>query len=382
MGAISLEHEYKLLAVEVFNFMTLKGAHRFEMDESGILNLCGYNDSGKSAFTRACEIIMYDAYPNEQVNYITDGESNFGIGFEFGNGADIISINKYKYSDGKSVWEMLRNDEVIFTNRLADGIAAMDGVPDPIKRYLGVIEDEATDSELNVRRNSDKLLLVDTSGGDNYKIINAILRCDVLAEVVRRLNEDRNKLQTEISSKATEMATLKNEYNSITVLDEDDILFLSQSYENLSANKTRLEYLFTIKEQSDFLNQISEPEEVSIVDTGRLQLVEEILSLSERLSIPVFEECSHTDISRLKALEEIKYLFASQDVVVPPEASTMDASRLAEIRSVGQAYNAYWHAVNEANRVIAEHEEAIAEMTKLSQIHNFKICKSCGTVVA
>ena len=55
------EHQSKIVSIKIENFMSIKNA-LLEFDESNIISLCGYNDSGKSAITRLLEVMFYNTY--------------------------------------------------------------------------------------------------------------------------------------------------------------------------------------------------------------------------------------------------------------------------------------------------------------------------------
>ena len=46
-----VEHQSKVVSLKIENFMSIKEG-LIEFDDSNIISLCGYNDSGKSAITR------------------------------------------------------------------------------------------------------------------------------------------------------------------------------------------------------------------------------------------------------------------------------------------------------------------------------------------
>jgi hypothetical protein len=369
--------ESKLVAIEIQNFMSL-GHARLEFDESGILNLCGYNDSGKSAATRALEVVFYDAYSSDQVNFIQDDTDHFGIGLEFSDG---VSINKYKYTTGKSVWEMMKGSEMLYTNRVANGISALTDIPDAIKNYLGVVKDEFTDEQLNVRRNTNRLFLIETTGGDNYKIINSVLRCDILAESSKRMNEDRNKIQSEFTEKASSSRTLKLELEGIVVVDDATLLTIKTGSENLAASKQRIEYLSSIATQKGLMDSFIIHDELPLIDTSRITELESILQLKKVAEIPIYTECSIIDTDRINLLSEIIQLRTALDVIIPPELPFIAVDRFNDIVNAGKAYNDLWHSTNTLNNTIQEHDAILKELSALSCEHGFKICKSCGTVV-
>lgn len=369
----------KLVAIEALNFMSIKEA-RVEFDETGILNLTGYNDSGKSAITRLLEVIFYDAYQNEQVNFIHDGEEMFGAGVEFDDG---VSINKYKYKTGKSVWEMMKDDEVIYTNKLANGIAAMSGVPEPIQKYVNVVEDEYTGEKLNIRRNSDKLFLVGMSGGDVYKIINAVLHCDTLAETVKRLNEDRNKVQSELASKSTQLDTLRTEVKNLKVIDEQVLTTLKGKHENLALTSQRLESVISIANQKDQISTLEPHPELTLLDTQRYYDIQNVMQAKagvDKHEQDLPPELTVLDTDRLRQLQTINELRQQLDVQVNPELIPIDMQRINDIKQIGRLYNDYYHNSTELANIDTQLQETQHQLHHLSQEHGFKICDNCGTV--
>jgi hypothetical protein len=356
---------------------------RLEFDESGIINIVGYNDIGKSAITRALEIIFYDAYSTEQINFIHDGKEYSGIGVEFDDG---VAINKYKYSrvhsaSGQSVWEMLQDGKVIYTNRLTDGIASMQGIPEPISQYLGVVKDDQTGEKLNVRRNTDKLFLINTSGSDNYKIINTVLRSEILADSVRRLNEDRNKLQSELASKVTSSQTLKGELNNLVVLNEDMISSLRSDIESLKGNKLRLEYLLGTDSLEREFRAVSVYDELSTVDLNRIQEISSVIESKETVGVAIYDEIVPLSLDRLNLLSEIAKLRVDVETITPPELSLVSGEKERDIRTVGEAYNVFFDMVDKLQVAEEEFNSVHAELHSLSVQYGFKVCKNCGSVV-
>lgn len=182
--------------------MALQGYVELEFDEKNIINLCGYNNSGKSAITRAIEVVLYDEYSTKQVEFIHGKEAEFFfVSLEFDDG---VEIRKTKYRTGKSMWEMWLNGELVYTNQLADGsFITLEVQPPVIAEYLGVLRDINTGEKVNVRRNKDKLFLIDTTGGENYKILNSILKSDILTDASIALNKDKNAKMVELKSLET-----------------------------------------------------------------------------------------------------------------------------------------------------------------------------------
>ncbi len=367
----------RLLAIELVNVMSIAKA-RLEFDESNILSLCGYNDSGKSAVTRALEIIFYNAYPNDQVKFIKDGEDFLGIGLEFDDG---VEINRYKYRNGNSVWEMRKAGKVVYTNRLDNGIAAMSDTPDVIVTYLGVIQDEYTDEKLNVRRNTDKLFLINTTGGDNYKILNSVLKSELLAEASKKLNEDKNVRQTELINLSNSLSTLRGELSNIKVADDVSLLSLEQSIEKLGLSKARTEYIDALRTKKEIIVDFRIYDELPVVDMSNFLAITSLFELRNQTEIVIPPEAPVIDYSRVFALSGIVTLRDSLNVGLPPEVGVVSMDRCSDILSVGKLFNEWWQVSTDFAAVHKEAEEATRELAKLAAEYQFKICSNCNTVV-
>lgn len=368
----------RLVGFGARDFMALGDVY-IPFGESGIVNLVGYNDSGKSAFTKIIEVLMYDAYSTEQGKFIHDLADNFVVQADFDDG---VCIRKIKHRNGKSVWEMTKGDEMLFTNQLSDGVMAMSGVPDIIKQYFGGVEDEFTGEQLNVRRNTDKLFLIHTSGGDNYKIINSILRADVLAESVKMLNEDRNKLSAEVSNITNSVYTLKQELAGVQVIDDEYESEISTMMEKLRVSKDREILCLNVVNQLAEYNSIEVYDELQMVDMSRLTELELILQDKENASVPIYDECPVIDMERLTLLETILETRLDLDIAIYDEVQVVDSSRLDELMQMGSLYKELNSITSSLTATEKELEDTHNELHQLAIDHDLKICPNCKTFVA
>lgn len=368
----------KIVTLEIQNFMSI-GYAKFAFDESNIINLVGYNDSGKSAVTRALEVILYDSYHGLQSKFIRDDTAYFGIGLEFDDG---VSVNRYKYRNGKSVWEMEKDGVMLYTNELASGIAAVEGVPLEIAKYLGVAIEKETKNKLNVRRNTDKLFLIETSGGENYKIINNFLRYDVLSNATAKLNADRNRMQSDYSIKITRRDTLRGEANSIEIAPTSVIEDMQQSASDLNDKKNQLSYLLSLAEKSEAISKHEVYPELETVDMTRLYELQQLASLMENLSIDVYDEVETVDTERLSMLLNMSHSAQNLNIDVYEELPTVETNRLSDLMAIGNSYTTLYHSINNANNVETEYQGVKTQLEELSKQYGFKICRGCGSVVA
>lgn len=399
----------RLVAVEIFNVMSIKEA-RIEFDGSNIISITGYNDSGKSALTKSLEIVFYDEYKNDQSKFIHGKEEYMGIGLEFDDG---VSINKYKYRNGNSLWEMLKDDEMIYTNQLGNTIAAMPTVPDPIKKYLRVIEDKVTGEKLNVRRNTDQTLLINTTGGQNYKIINAVLKLDVLSKAIERLNMGSNRLQSTFISKSSALEALIDSQDSINFLPEGIIEYITNIKGIIAETALRKKALQAIDEVSTTLHEIELTPELPTLDLTRVNMLRELSALDARVKEPVTPHVNPIDMGLVQRLQLLRNISNMQALTLQPvheQVNTLDTTQLQLLKEIGKLYGVTNVSVHDEvklldggrvsmlseliNRLrnVQEEEQLLTSINnELEEIQNkfdeasktqgFKVCPNCKTII-
>ena len=153
------------------NFMSIENG-KCEFDERNIINLKGYKDSGKSAMLLALKVLLSNSHPTKQVDFIQDNKDYFRIIAYFDDG---VMILRDKYINGQSLYEMYKDNQVIFSTKQKNGaLSSVKGVPEPIQQYLGLITYE--DAILNARACFEKQIGVQTTGSENYKMFNTVLK--------------------------------------------------------------------------------------------------------------------------------------------------------------------------------------------------------------
>lgn len=260
----------KISEVEVFNFMSFKHA-RVVFDESNILNLKGYNDSGKSALLRAVEVCLADMYKRAQGKYIRYGSEYFRVVVTFDDG---VSILRDKYLNGQSLYEMYKDGSVVYTTKQGSRLTRVEGVPETILKYLGLCVTE--NGCLNFQNCSDRLLLVETSGSENYQELNSVLKSNEISRATALINSDRNAMNQK-------MIEMENEYNS-----------------NEAVLKSRSDV------DENVIALVAERDEFSELLQNMNQGITEIIDLlEERVNIPEIPVITEVDCSRLLMLEEM-----------------------------------------------------------------------------
>lgn len=369
----------KIVSLEIKNFMSIEDAV-IDFSDSNVISLCGRNDSGKSAITRLIEIMFYNSASTEQARYIKDGEEFWRGVMTFSDG---VVYTREKYAKGSSFWELRKGNDIIYTNKLPNGtLAALNGNPEIIDNYLGVVRDEATHEKLNVRRNRDKLFLIDTTGGQNYSILNSILHSEVLSGASKALNEDKNKLNTEISIKKTEQSVLEEQYNSCDVAPQeeiDEMKFLVKKLEDSNLQLMKLTAIIEILQQ---ISGVIIYDELTSIDTSRLDALLNIIVLKKQISVSLYDNIVDIDIDRLVELKNIMSLRKNISVPMYDELPMVDMSRFNQILELGKIFNGYYQAKNNYAKAVQIFNEKREVLQEISDKYGLKVCPECGAIVA
>lgn len=374
-----IEHQSKIVSLKIENFMSIKNG-LIEFDENNIISLCGYNDSGKSAVTRLLEVMLYNSYVIDQVKFVTDEEDYWQGVLTFSDG---VVYTRRKYKDGKSLWELSKGDKILFTNKLPNGTyAAMSDIPEVISKYLGVIQEELTGEELNVRRNTDKLFLINTSGGDNYKILNSVLRSDVLSSASKSLNDDKNKLKAEVDEKTTIKSVLQEQLETSDAAPQEEIDEVNKYISNLEEQSVRITSLSMIMDENKKKHSVFVFEELNPVDVSQIKDLRVIMEFFVQKNKSIYDSLTSVDIERIKELQNIMELSKKVKGSTYEELEPIDIERIKMLKNLGDFFTAYISAKKAYETTNSKLAETKNKLKMLSEQYNLKICKNCGSIVA
>lgn len=410
-----------------------------EFDNRNIIQLCGYNDSGKSAVIRLLDIMFYNAYSSVQAKFIKDGASYFKGVLNFDDG---VSYERIKYANGLSIYNLRKGDKLLYTNKNGDTVISVNDIPQVIKDYLGVVRDEeGTKEELNVRRCADRLFLIDTTGGDNYKILNSILQSDILAKTTANLNTDKNALQSELTVKYSKLSTMKSERDRVVVSDRDSIDDFGTNIEKFKGVKDRYNTISNISSLSEKIEKTIIPDELSVLDIERITEINGIKGVQAKATQPIQEELAPLESKELERVNDVSRMLGVQDKANQPiqeELSVLDNVRLeslvslvnlnkivnkpiqsnidivdterlsaigsiverkerigtsdlslietvssADIDKMGvfNLYQRYKEYCTNYDNIDNEYNEVTGIISKMAKEYDFKICKNCGSIV-
>lgn len=371
-----------MVKLVVDNFMSI-GHAEVDLTDS-IINFCGYNDSGKSAMLKAIEILMYDSYATKQARFIKKGANKFDIKLIFDDG---VTIRKCKTTAGTNMWELIKDNQVIYTNKVGNAYAAVSGVPQPIADYMGVLKDENTKEKLNVRKKADKLFLIQTTGGENYKILNEILKADVLSNASKMLNEDRLKLQAELIRQSTKYDTLKEEYNSIECVQSDVLDDVRAKTDVFKSANNRLNSLGQLVETR---GTIAEAEaktqlELDIVPVDRIKAVYEVVRQRQAMGVAVKPEVHSVDTAQLQDIKRVvdsRLVLSEVSKSVSGEpVAEIDMSRLEAVLELAKLFNEVFAHNKKIRQLDNDIEVMQSEANEIVKANNLRVCKNCGSLV-
>lgn len=316
---------------EVWNFMSIEHG-KCEFDERGIINIKGYNDSGKSAMLAALRILLCNSDPAKQVNFIQDDKNFFRVMAKFDDGVVIL---RDKYLNGQSLYEMYKDNKVIFSTKSPSGaLTKVSDVPEPIADYLGLISYEQTC--INCRTRNDKRIGVDNTGSENYKMFNAVLKSEEIARAGILLNSDKNRIVNDINAVDNELSSNKVLLSSKPDVSLEMIEWLKLHDIILDSLEESDSALDRIKNLYDSYRGIYVYNELWIVDTSQLSDLGALSSLVNSLNdIQLAPEVGQVDINGFADLQRISGLFDALSAIdLPPHIGVVDNSQFDELLNI------------------------------------------------
>lgn len=381
-ASISNDGMSRLVSWEVWNFMSFEHA-KFEFDYRNIIGIVGYNNSGKSTALRALEVNMYNRFPQSQLSFIKDGKDYFRVVSTWSDG---ITILRDKYANGQSLYEMWKDDQCVFSTKQNGVLTKVSDVPLCIQQYLNLVKLE--DSCLNSRSCFEKQFLVQSSGSENYSVLNTVLKSEELSLASSLVNTDRNKLSSDIVAVNAEYNILQERFKEGIGLSEDLIKALESVDKLLDASEAKSSSLVSVKEiteniaripvvaemkqvSADSLNLLCQINEcdvkfsalreiphVSAVDGKQLDLLASVVSCDSKLkAIPTFDKLSSVDTKRVETLTGIEAIL----------------ERLAEVEQETER-------VDERLVKLSEESKTLGQQLKEFGVRTVR-CKNCGALV-
>jgi len=332
----------KITEIHITNFMSISNAV-IHMPESGIVGIQGYNDSGKSAIERAIASCLLYRYSHKHKSFIQDGKKYFQVDVVFDDG---ITIRYEKHYTAAGLYEMYQGDTLLYSNKQQNGNGFYEkivGVPEEIERYLGMSNTEEGMS-LNYGLNTDKQLLVSTSGSENYQQLNQVLKSQEIGLASQLVNRDNNNLGGLISRTEAQIHMKSTELARYGDLDESLVARIKAYAKHVSVIEAREFALVSIYNLIPALREVVLPE-VPLIDTDeivRVSKLERLLGEVGQLGVQVAPEIPlipADSISRIEKLTSLDHVMSSLRETVAPEIpliSALSISRIEKLNAIAQ----------------------------------------------
>lgn len=377
----------RITEIKVANLATLKNA-KFVFDESGILNIKGYNDSGKSALLQGIAMNLINLIPRVQSKFIRHGADFFRVSISFDDGIEII---RDKYINGQSLYEMRKDGELVYSTKEGRTLTKVDRVPDIIADYLGLCMTE--NGCINYQSRRDPMFLIDTTGSRNYNDLHQVLKLEQVSRANSLANSDKNaaasevtRLEAEVQAKELRLVDLK-EVSQVLIdtmeSKEEDALKLEEQKESV----------LTLGNMVTSIGNIKTLPKIEFVEVDRLRGILSLIKNSNELEdLPVYPKLSRVDTDRLKSISAIKGTISNLKELSKtsiPSIPQVDESYVE--KSVGLSKSAKTlKELSECVLTLQDVKSELSESKKALKIivtkarkngHVFAKCENCGSFI-
>lgn len=327
----------RITTITLENFMRFNQAQA-TFDDNNIINLKGYNSAGKSAFIKAFRVLTTNYKSSRQVRWIKTGEDEFKVSVSFEDGN---TITKGKLKNGKSWYEMRDIDDNLVYTTIDNGIyTKIVDVPDVLKKYMGFFYNDNTNNKLTPHflKSRDPLLLVDTTGKENYDFLNEALQGEDLIKASELAKNQRADVASELSRSEDQILATKDIYDRTRYLSDTLLSYLTKTDANLDKQNTKSEALISLISKIKELNKlVSLPklEQIDTSDANKLALLNNLLiKVREFVSLkvtPELELMNQGYVNHLKALVQLKELSDTlNNIIVLPKIELLKEKQITE----------------------------------------------------
>ena len=281
---------------------------------------------------------------------------------------------------------MYKGKECIFSTKQANGaLTGVNKVPDPIQEYLGLILYDNTC--LNARACFEKQIGVQTTGSENYKMFNTILKSEEIARAAELLNTDKNKLVSDINGVDNEIRVKKSMIEKSQSLTRDIIDFLKESDSELTSAESMQVSLDNINTISSAISKLKILPELDTINTSELT---DLLRLQEIMSaiknINITPQLEQIDNSRLDTLIKIVSLKNNvESCKVSPEVPCVDSdilSVLIQLKNTRDKIDECENIIKETDTKLKSLDSELSDLqSQLSSMNvNMIKCPCCGSL--
>lgn len=375
----------KILGLELENFMSIKEA-KLVFDETNILNLKGYNDSGKSAITRALDVLLFDSYKRAQKNFITHGEHYFRIKLHFDDGVTIV---RDKYLNGSSLYEMYSEGQLIFSTKVGNTLTQVKDVPLEIREYLAMTE-TSEGNYLNSQSIYDKQFLIQTTGSENVELLNGVLKLKETGLATTAIKNDINQLSSSINGLLADIESIKISLERYEDLDEGFILLLSELDSKYDEVERKYNQLIDVENLlSDMVELPLGIPDLPLIDgslySSLLGVASSVEELAKIKDIPTVDVISYNSYLELLKLAELQKSYKNVNTYIL-DLPIIDFDRLNTLKILGNSFKELAEISNTISSLTERSEELENESLQIQEYArengiSISKCDNCGALV-
>lgn len=375
----------KILGLELENFMSIKEA-KLVFDETNILNLKGYNDSGKSAITRALDVLLFDSYKRAQKNFITHGEHYFRIKLHFDDGVTIV---RDKYLNGSSLYEMYSEGQLIFSTKVGNTLTQVKDVPLEIREYLAMTE-TSEGNYLNSQSIYDKQFLIQTTGSENVELLNGVLKLKETGLATTAIKNDINQLSSSINGLLADIESIKISLERYEDLDEGFILLLSDLDSKYDEVERKYNQLIDVENLlSDMAELPLGIPDLPLINGGLyaslLGVASSVGELAKIKDIPTVDVISYNSYVELLKLAELQKSYKNVNTYIL-DIPLIDFGRLNTLKILGNSFKEFADISNTISSLTERSEELENESLQIQEYArengiSISKCDNCGALV-
>lgn len=375
----------KILGLELENFMSIKEA-KLVFDETNILNLKGYNDSGKSAITRALDVLLFDSYKRAQKNFITHGEHYFRIKLHFDDGVTIV---RDKYLNGSSLYEMYSEGQLVFSTKVGNTLTQVKDVPLEIREYLAMTE-TSEGNYLNSQSIYDKQFLIQTTGSENVELLNGVLKLKETGLATTAIKNDINQLSSSINGLLADIESIKISLERYEDLDEGFILLLSDLDSKYDEVERKYNQLIDVENLlSDMVELPLGIPDLLLIDgslySSLLGVASSVEELAKIKDIPTVDVISYNSYLELLKLAELQNSYKNVNTYIL-DIPIIDFSRLNTLKILGNSFKELADISNTISSLTERSEELENESLQIQEYArengiSISKCDNCGALV-
>lgn len=338
--------------IKTFRLRNFMGIEDLTVSFDGLSRVVleGYNSTGKSSIGMGLDVLATNSFTTEQKNFIKDTPYQAD---EFILDCTLQDGHKITYVKPKKGYYYIveKDGEVLLDTRLNDGsytVIEDSKVPLLVHQLLGFVKERETKQKLNLRRVADGKLFVGVPGSVNFKVVYRQLDLPEVVDSIKEINQDRLKVDKNITMYQNKKDFLQERYNSIVVYDQEVLEKLQLEVQSIINQVSRFGQIRDIVNAKNQLEAKLTPY-IEPVSSLKFVLLNKLFSTANRLetletSLRDTPSLSTLDISKIQTLAKIKTSASmlmslkekvKQSVKVEPVAYTR-FKMLSTIRTIGQ----------------------------------------------